>query len=287
MPEFSILGSSNGLLCLVNSLFPDSLCLYNPFRRGHIEIPKNSVFKDKSVVYGFGFNPITNDYKVIMIADHKVTYSRKTGFSSYYNRPVSDVQIYSVNSNVWLNRGIMPYCLEKWSKRGVLVSGRLHWVSRCMKLNGDYQRTIVSYNLVDDAFDVILCPTPDTLRRWTPSYLSSLDGCLSVVVHIHNRGDAFHVWILREYGVCESWVKAYTVGTYNLVPRVPGIIKSLLCVLRSGELLLEYWGSGNSLVVYDPMKFTFKSLNECLRIPEAFDDALFHVGGLTAAAAFR
>ncbi|GFQ05137.1 F-box protein at3g07870 [Phtheirospermum japonicum] len=91
MPKFEIIGSSNGLLCLGDSLFPGSFCLYNPFRRGHLEIPNNFVFRDKFVVYGFGFHPITNDYKAIMIANRDKTYYDETGHRSYSGWLVSDV----------------------------------------------------------------------------------------------------------------------------------------------------------------------------------------------------
>ncbi|KAL3633652.1 hypothetical protein CASFOL_022414 [Castilleja foliolosa] len=289
-PEFYIIGSSNGLLCLVDSLFPESSCLYNPFRRGHLEIPKNSEFKDRFVAYGFGFHPITKDYKVVMIADQEKTYFRNTGCRSCNDVPVSDVQIYSVKSSVWQNKGSVPYSIETWSTRGVLVSGRLHWVSRLVKINGTPQITIVTYNLANDSFDVIYGPTPDSLRRWDPSYLAELDGCLSVVVRVLNGVGAFDIWILRDYGVRGFWVKAYNIGTYCRAPwgleairRRRPRVKRIVCVLRSGELLLEYMGRGNNLVTYDPRNKSFKRLDECLGIREVFD-SLLHVGGLTSAA---
>ncbi|KAL3633649.1 hypothetical protein CASFOL_022411 [Castilleja foliolosa] len=287
IPEFYIIGSSNGLLCLVDTLFPDSFCIYNPFRRGHLEIPKNSEFKDRVVAYGFGFDPITNDYKVIMIAGC-------TSCNESNDVPVSDVQIYSVKSSVWQNKGSVPYSIGTWSKRGVLASGRLHWVSRGVEINGDLQRNIVTYNLANDSFDVIYGPTPASLSRWrwAPSYLGELDGCLSVVVRVRIGNAEFDVWTLRDYGGRGSWVKAYNIGTYHQVPRgveglrsLPvGVLKRIWCVMRSGELLLEYMGRGNNnLVTYDPRNKTFKRLDECLGIREV-SDSLLHVGALTSAA---
>ncbi|KAK6116299.1 hypothetical protein DH2020_049926 [Rehmannia glutinosa] len=256
MHEFSIIGSSGGLLCLINTLFPESINLYNPFTRDHFEIPKNFEFKDKVAVYGFGFHPITKDYKVIRIAYHHLMATNSRGSRANNNRQLSEVQVYSRRSNAWQNKGVVPYRLERWSSPGVLLSGRLHWVSRRVKFNGRLERTIVSYDLADDLFDVICNPVSSSVSfwRWTSCHLAALDGCLCVVVPVPPGHVAFSIWIMKEYGVNESWVKEYTIGVHNPVSMISHESERhhiwrhmfgkkkvrVLCILKSGELLLEY-----------------------------------------------
>ncbi|KAF5948604.1 hypothetical protein HYC85_014561 [Camellia sinensis] len=67
MPEFNVIASCNGLLCLSDSLYSDPLYIYNRFTRKHKELPKSRQFDDQEVVFGFGFHPVTNEYKVVKI----------------------------------------------------------------------------------------------------------------------------------------------------------------------------------------------------------------------------
>lgn len=75
MPEFNVLVSSNGLLCLSDSSQKDALCVYNPFTRNHLDLPKStqSQSPNQQVVYGFGFHPTNKEYKVL-----KIVYYMKT-----------------------------------------------------------------------------------------------------------------------------------------------------------------------------------------------------------------
>ncbi|KAK6146786.1 hypothetical protein DH2020_020655 [Rehmannia glutinosa] len=278
LPEFNIIGSSNGLLCLINTLFPESIYLYNPFTRDHLEIPNNFESRDQVVVYGFGFHPITNDYKVIKITYYTASFYHHMaglfrGFRQNFGRQLSEVQLYSLRSNVWTNKGVVPYRLEKWSSPGVLVSGRLHWVSRWGNYyDGRLQRVIVSFDLADDSFNVIKHPgsNPGPVGRWASCHLADLNGCLTATVPCGHG--AFSVWIMKEYGVNESWVNEYNIGVYYPVSMISGEFERfhiwrnmfgkklvrVLCVLKSGELLLEYRGCG--LVSYNLENGTFKEM---------------------------
>lgn len=293
MPEFSIIGSSNGLLCLINTLFPESIYLYNPFTRDHLDLPKDYDFQDQIIVYGFGFHPVANDYKVIKIA----YYTNLRGLNPRYNRQESRVQTYSLSKNMWENKGVVQYRLEKWSSPGVLVSGRLHWVSRWGKFNGRMGRTIISYDLSDDSFHTIANPgcVSGPFGRWASCNLAALDGRLCAAVPVPPGHGAFDVWIMKEYGVSESWVKEYNVGVYYPVSMISRELERsfciwrnvlgkklvrVLCVLRSGEVVLEYRGGG--LVCYDPESGSFKEL-VYPGMPRIYQTTV-HVGSLKSAA---
>ncbi|KAG8367450.1 hypothetical protein BUALT_Bualt16G0073400 [Buddleja alternifolia] len=276
MPEFSIIGSCNGLLCLINTLFPESISMYNPFTRDYLELPKNFGSQDQIVAYGFGFNPVNNDYKVIKISYYTYKFYHHLArhfraFKFYHNKQVSEVQIYSLSSNSWENKGVLAYRLEQWSSPGVLVNTRLHWV--------------------------ITYPDSNPGRpsgKWMSCHLTALDGCLCAAVPQPPGHGAFNIWVMKEYGVNESWTKDYSIGVYYPVSmishqreRLRHIWRNMfgrklvrvLCVMKSGEVVLEYRGGG--LVSYDPNNGSFKELT-FHGMPKIYQ-TIVHVGSLKSA----
>ncbi|KAI9123615.1 hypothetical protein K1719_004915 [Acacia pycnantha] len=92
----NIVGSSNGLLCLVIrvcSRFP-SLLVWNPVTGDGIKVPISRIvdmYDDHYVlgyVLGFGFSPLDNDYKIVAI------YNENSGL-------VSGVDLYSLSRRSW------------------------------------------------------------------------------------------------------------------------------------------------------------------------------------------
>ncbi|XP_041009522.1 F-box protein At3g07870-like [Juglans microcarpa x Juglans regia] len=65
MPEFDVVGSCNGLLCLSDPLFSDALYIHNPFSRNYQVLPKSIQYLNQELDFGFGFHPTTKEYKVI------------------------------------------------------------------------------------------------------------------------------------------------------------------------------------------------------------------------------
>ena len=77
---FKLIGSVNGLFCLCEK---EQIILWNPCIRKFITLPKT---KTKcAVIYGFGFDARTNDYKVVSIA----------------TKPRCLVEVYSLKEGDW------------------------------------------------------------------------------------------------------------------------------------------------------------------------------------------
>ncbi|KAJ6680549.1 hypothetical protein OIU79_020119 [Salix purpurea] len=128
MPEFEVVGSCNGLLCLSDSLYNDSLFIYNPFTGRYKELPKSFQYPDQEVVFGFGFNARTKEYKVIRI----VYYRNRHGGYPRSRRAIyslSEVQVLTLGCPEWRSLGKVSYRLVRRAS-GALVNGRLHWISR-------------------------------------------------------------------------------------------------------------------------------------------------------------
>ncbi|KAF5199083.1 hypothetical protein FRX31_011332 [Thalictrum thalictroides] len=74
--NFKLVGSCNGLVCLV---LKSVVWLLNPYTREYrtVEFAKESVFY-RYTAYGFGYEPITEDYKLVLFVTHEINvYSLK------------------------------------------------------------------------------------------------------------------------------------------------------------------------------------------------------------------
>ncbi|KAA8524836.1 hypothetical protein F0562_011259 [Nyssa sinensis] len=271
MPEFYVVGSCNGLLCLYNSLYNDPVYIYNPFTRDYKRLPESRLqFQEKEVLFGFGFHPNSREYKVV-----KIVYSSRS-----WRRSRSEVQIFSLGSSTtWRSIGKVVYRLERSE---ALVNGRLHWVTRPVRL-----RRIVSFDLADEKFEEVPKPSCGGLNRCN-YHLAVLGGCLSAVVYC-NYGK-LEIWVMKDYNVKESWVKEFKIGAYspkfleqNLVQSygiwnntLNGKLARVLCLLKNGNVLIEY--KGGVLVSYDPGSGKFKNL-VFKGMPNMFQ-TFVHVGSL-------
>ncbi|CAI0383790.1 unnamed protein product [Linum tenue] len=268
MPEFEVIGSCNGLLCLSDSLYGDALYVYNPFAGKFTQLPKSEHYAGQEVVFGFGFHPRTKEYKVI-----KIVYYRGRGRSSGSGRPVgsrrmmSDVQILTLGSSSgWRTQPKFSHHFLRSKPGEALVNGRLHWVTRPRRCNP--VRRLISLDLGDEQFREVPKPDCGGLNRCNLS-LVAVRGCLGAAVHC-NYG-RLEIWVMKEYNVKESWVKELSIGAYMPKGLKQNVERSykiwrtalsgrvrVLCVLENGEILLEY--KSRVLVCYDGKSGRFRDL---------------------------
>ncbi|MCD7462800.1 hypothetical protein HAX54_049382 [Datura stramonium] len=216
LPEFEVVGSCYGLLCLHDTLLGESLYVYNPFTRSYKVLPTYVEHFVQGVMFGFGFHPITKEYKLIKIL---VPYPNQNC--------ISVIEVLTLGSNIWRYVCEMPFEIDP-SSEGIMLNGKMHWFTQFAKYNGRCDRLIVSFDFADEVF-----------------------------------GEEF------------------IIGTYNtpnpncLLPHIPPLGK-VLCLLKNGELLLEYL-CGN-LVLYDPQNGVFRTLS--LPRMRGLFQTILHVGCL-------
>ncbi|KAF5481009.1 hypothetical protein F2P56_001705 [Juglans regia] len=285
LPKFDVLGSSNGLLCLSDSLQNvDALYVYNPFIGNYIDLPKSTQYPNQQVAFGFGFHPTTKEYKVIKIVYYRraVTFYRYPVASAYVRD--SEVQIFTLGSSTWRSLGKAGYHYLYRCSSQVLVNGRPHWVTWPLK---HHQRMkIVSFDLADEQFREV----PSTPLKGTTYQLVVLGGCLSAAVYL-NSG-TLEIWVMREYDVEESWIKKLNIRAHipkglkediaNQLFKNSNIIRKgrfvrVLCLLKTDEILLEY--KSRVLVSYDSKSGEFKELM-FQGIPECRYRTVVHAGSL-------
>ncbi|WRX10187.1 F-box domain - like 10 [Theobroma cacao] len=249
-----LVDSCNGLLCMHNT--SRSIYICNPFTQIFIELPEFIKYRAQVGHLGFGFHPTSKEYKVIQIVFRRQ-----------------------------LRRGNSYVATPTLIQSEVVVNGRLRWLSKPNKYT--MASLLVSFDLATEQFQEV--PEPDCcgLDRCF-HHLMVLRGCLSAVACHDN--EQLDIWVMKKYGTKESWVKQFNIGTY--LPRTlkqedilafnyskrhfPKSFVLVLCILKSGEILLEY--KSRALVVYDSQHGTFKELT-FPEMPNWFQ-IIVHVGSL-------
>ncbi|XVE78907.1 hypothetical protein DITRI_Ditri14bG0015600 [Diplodiscus trichospermus] len=197
-----ILGSCNGLLALFNG--EEEIALWNPSTRKSLMLPVTEIefppwcFICQFIVYGLGYDPISDDYKLVRMVQ-------------FYGKDAdsfdSEVKVYSLKTNSWRRIKDFPFYLKYKRGYGVLANNALHWVVS-KKPESDTKSFVVALDLGTEEYRVV--DLPDCLDKEFHMNVKALGGCLCMVANYWE----FHVvdiWIMKEYGVKESWTKLLTV----------------------------------------------------------------------------
>ncbi|KAM3301437.1 F-box protein like [Capsicum chacoense] len=284
MDIFRVVDSCNGLLCLSGVYDHEQAYIYNPFTREHKKLPNCNELDVNEVVYGFGFHPATNEYKVIKIGYYPHVYYVPWCFhkSVKYGYPLSEVHVFSLKSNTWRKSEEIRYKL--YNSPGVLVGGKLHWVTR---FNWHLDRLIIAFDLSNDAFQEV--PRPDfTVNLFYCRYhLAALGGCLSACL-LTSNGENLEIWIMEEYNKKESWMHKFNIGSSSILgqdlPESYDIWRTslqketvtVMCLVNNGDILLDC--QGGILIAYSTDKKILKSISLC-GMPKSCKTTA-HVGSL-------
>lgn len=207
------------------------IILWNPSIRKLLTIPVKP-----NLILGFGVCNVTNDHKVV-----KVVYLEDS-----FNLTVPpQVEVYSLSTGSWRSvSATAPSCYMSratWSQ--VFVFGSVHWIASYDENGGQGRNLVVSFDMGNEVFRELMFP--DSLAN---VYMPRL--CITVL------GDSFAalycseisgqefccVWVMKEYGVAESWTKLFTVSNSQRL-RTLGFRKD-------GQVILPLRNS--ELVSYDP-----------------------------------
>ncbi|KAJ7960293.1 F-box protein [Quillaja saponaria] len=277
MPEFNIVGSCNGILCLSDNYFQNELILYNPFTHYVKKLLESPGYQNQVAVYGFGFHKETNEYKLV-----KVIQPRRTVYNYFGSRKKLEprVQVLIVGKSKWIDLG-KPDCitarLVNWSSQ-VLASERIHWVAYGSESG---ERHIISFCLANEKLEKVEKPDSDFLKKRHFNLLSIRD-CLAAAFYC-NYG-RIEIWVRRGYNDVQdlrpTWVNEFFIRKYipwgmrssAVSPQERGV--KVLCVLKNGKILFEY--KGRDIVTYDRHSRRFKRLL-FQGMPSQFK-AILHVG---------
>lgn len=270
MPEYQVVGSCNGLICISDALYFNPVYVCNFFTGDYIELPKTSHRAEQEVTLGFGNHPASKEYKMV-----RVVYScndertfRLRAWSKH-----SDVQIFTIGTDAWRRLGSIHWRLDV-RPSVVSLNGALHWVTmprwyRARRVDPNVR--IVAFDLAKENFKEIERPMCGSLKGFDFQVVNLRD-CLSAVVC---KGKKIEIWVMQVYDVKESWTKDYVISAYvpasfnrgarpeSRIWRNRTLSKGdteveVICMMKNGDILLNY--DEGALVLYSPHNGSFKEL---------------------------
>lgn len=248
------IGSCNGLICLVG--YPNVVVLWNPSTRDFLRLPEASVPDIinglHTFVIGFGFDSRLDDYKVV-----KVVY-RKRIDGSWIVPP--DVEVFELRKGVWKNvvgaSTMYVICGDELSQ--VYVNGSVHWIvsdrnvgEAVEEKEGRYRNLIVLFDMGDEVFREMDLPDVVANEDVLMSISASRGSLLALCYDRANPNERCIVWVMKEYGVAESWTKQFVINQQGLTKAVS--------LMGNGEVLLMK-KSCKELVLFDPEREEIKEV---------------------------
>ncbi|KAJ4977640.1 hypothetical protein NE237_008420 [Protea cynaroides] len=231
--DLRIVGSCNGLLCL-NDVNWNYLYLLNPATKEYkrLTYPTYDVCFTWSI-FGFGYNPKTDEYKVVMISYYRIEQSIH-----------GDVYVYTLGTNPsWRSIGPME-CYIGYPGHA-LINGAIHWMASD---TAGFTMVLISFDFRDEKFREL--SLPEIFRQKGIKYhlkLVELGGFLSLYCHKDERN--FEIWVMKNYGDEHSWTKVFSVAHPDL-SQFWGSFRPLV-ILKKDEVLC---GSDFELFIIDVVK---------------------------------
>ncbi|KAK4711887.1 hypothetical protein R3W88_006400 [Solanum pinnatisectum] len=207
--NYKIYGSCDGLFLIG---IKHKYILWNPSTRESALLPSlwDKFFCDYN--FGLGYDPISDDYKVVKIPEDDLEapteiLSLKTG---------SCRKIYE------------GYCSFQCDNMDylTLVRGTFHWLAD----SEGYRFSLFSFNILNEAFgELPLSKEMPLLCDTMEQGVIVLGGMLSVnFVCVKEDTIVFDMWVMKEYGIEESWTKLFTMRDsrkrFHVLPITPKYI---------------------------------------------------------------
>lgn len=238
--EPCIVASCNGILCIAdfNKTSSIPVLLWNPSIRKFKELPLLEKPKGKVyLTFGFGYDSLTDNYKVVVVLryfvrDSNVNYANKT-----------DVKVHTLGTYFWKSIQECPFRGVCTGQSGKFVSGTINWLT---SIDPHWQSAgfIVSFDLEKESFQKVLPPFDEV--DTSNLILDVLRDFLCIIY-------GNDVWIMKEYGIQESWTKLFTVPSKSYK------LTNVLYTFEDDRVLLECIGNyKQNLVVYNSKNGTFK-----------------------------
>ncbi|XP_026420389.1 F-box protein CPR1-like [Papaver somniferum] len=250
-----MLGTCNGLICMaLNS--SDDVFIWNPttgeYKKVQSPFPTALCHSNR---YGFYYDSIVHDYKLVRIIDNNDHFL--VDVFTISSRSLKKIQ--SINHYKYPVFRDEHMILFRRHISAFFLNGALHWLGVNTHIKpGSLTRVIVSFDVGSERFVDILFPEDAeiTNRDRVIDYVGVLEDCLSLCtyhIHIHR----IDIWLMQEYGVTESWTKRFSFRTYDIFIDIYRL--KPLWSFTNGELLIVT--NGEDKLSYDPK-------NDSLRVFE-------------------
>ncbi|GMN53736.1 hypothetical protein TIFTF001_022868 [Ficus carica] len=251
-------GCDNGVVCFGDFFNHDNICLWNPatneFKTLPPPPPPPCHSEHPTCLLGFGFDSLTDDYKVV----------RVFSTDSYLFTSDSELSVYNLGRNSWkrmemsrvLSSSLPEFSSHVWAnpdhRCSVVVKESINW-NMSFQIDNEKKKSILAFDLNSEVIKTINLPQ---LVEYKDLFLDKLSERLSLVVTHDRNAPIFDVWVMKEYGVSDSWIKQVKVDLVNypgeLPPQLHGIgnksSQPLAFGCKGNVLILE---SDEKVILYD------------------------------------
>ncbi|XP_058745539.1 F-box/kelch-repeat protein At3g23880-like [Vicia villosa] len=214
--RYIIIDSCNGLLCLFDTTL-NSVIMCNPSTRMMSEMSPSAIGEGFEYLYithyGFGYDQVNDKYKFLA--------ARSNGYG---------IKIYTFGQGYWT--AAQYFSREPRRLLGKYVSGTLNWLAD----DGSYtfaQTEILSFDLDKETYRIVPLPQND-IRNMCLPLLYVLNDCLCVFFETSKT--SWEMWLMKEYGVVESWTR-FTIVPHQRPTMRPSYVDPLI-ISENGVVLL-------------------------------------------------
>jgi F-box interacting protein len=223
-----MVGFCNGLFCLRN-MDNKVLYLWNPSIR-KFKMISTPIDPFVPVAIGLAYHSQNNDFKILKM-------------SCFLESNTPHAEVYTLSTDSWRRVVISLGSIDFLSSS--FCNGALHFIA-----SSESRQFILSFDFNDERFHEIMLPQnyDDDILELPIYRLAVFKGSLAFFVcdfGVDLVSDICYIWVMREYGVVESWTKISVRLDFE----------NFFGCTDSGELLVDIKDRG--LVSYDPV-----SLNE-------------------------
>ncbi|XP_058758790.1 putative F-box protein At3g16210 [Vicia villosa] len=213
--------SINGILCLKQRLKTRQLVLWNPITGEAKVIPPSPVENNPSdnpspwrFLHGFGYDHVSDDYKVVQMIDYNVRY--RYGDLIRRDRLYDPLwEIYNLKTNSWKKLDFDMGDCNDFSisgSIGVYMDGLYHWWAKSESKN--IEEYLLSFDFSTEM--LIKRPMPTDIDGLVERNLVMLNGSIALISS-YPETTAFGISILGKLGVGESWINLIIVGSLPFV----------------------------------------------------------------------
>ncbi|PIA63635.1 hypothetical protein AQUCO_00201166v1 [Aquilegia coerulea] len=231
-PLLKLVGSCQGLVCLIGR---KELYFLNPSTREYKMVQFDKVFDiGSSNAYGFSYDLVNDDYLFVQIV-----YKNEDKANEFGDYDI-EINTYSISGHSGFMTGDIPRILNR-KDPAVFLNGGLHWITDTVS------RKIIALDIGEKVVREFLRPMEVDLNDHIS--VGVLGGQLCMMNNFYDSD--VKIWIMKNYGVSDSWSKLYVMGNTVLDARESLHKSRPLCFARNGEILFK---CDTKLVLYDPKR---------------------------------
>ncbi|XP_057509418.1 F-box protein At3g07870-like isoform X2 [Actinidia eriantha] len=256
------LNSCNGFLCLCECTTKNPIYICNPILGEYITLPEcdsDTICSFRSCT--FGFNPITNEYKVVR-SFRRVFKNRETGKRVFGD--TVEAEICTLGEGLWRQIERVPTSIKNLSFNAFL-NGSIHWLSfgnGRPEYGSPFRDFIYCFDFGTERFQTVPGPSEFSSVQKILSnrmHVGVLRGCLSICDQF--EGDHAAIWVMKDYGVKESWSRDFVILKRTVTSEPLIDYYEPIRILGNGKILILL--NGEELLLYDPEMECYDDVRFC------------------------